>query len=149
MNATSLSGDVAGKRNIGTHKDHSNDKNTVMIKIIYIAIIILYIGIIGGWCYRFTISFKIVGSDPDLIDNRDLTNEEFDRIDKSYYIRQIISSILIYSSLIVCIGSCLILRNDLLEPRLMLKIVIGISGSIAFFLILVNGINFIPGAPIR
>ena len=118
-----------------------------MIKIIYITILVLYIGIIGAWGYRFPISFRIVGGDSSLITNRDLTNEGFESIDRSYEIRKIISDILIYSSLLLSVSSFVISRNKFIKPEKLVKIVMIVSGLIAVLLILINGIGFIPTGP--
>ncbi len=108
-----------------------------------------YVGMVVGWCYRFPISYKIVGGDPDLIENRDVTLVERDAIKKAYRIRLTISNILLYSSVLLSVGSYIILRNHLFEPSTVVKVIMVISGLIAIILILVNGIHFIPGSPIR
>lgn len=121
----------------------------MVIKIIYIISIVLYVGIIGIWCYRFPISYKIVGGNPNLIENRDLTNEEYDRIKSSYFVRQKISNILVFCSVLLCIGSYIIKRNHWFEPVIIIKVVMIVAAIIALILILINGIHFIPGPPIR
>jgi hypothetical protein len=88
------------------------------------------------------------GIDPNLI-THDLTNEERESIEKAYGIRHAINNTLLYSSLIIAIGSYVALRLDWLKPRLLLKSVFIISAIVAIVLMLVSGIHFIPGPPIR
>src|SRR3989337_389909 len=111
-----------------------------MIKGIYIVIATLYLIIIGIWCYRYQISYRMTtGIDPDLI-THDLTSQERDNIDKAYRIRRAISHILLYSSAALSAGSYIILRSQWLKPRVIVKVVMVISGVIAIILTLVNGI---------
>ena len=117
-------------------------------KIAVVITFLLYLVIIAVWCYRFPISYKIVGGDPSLIEYRDLTSEEYNIIDEAYRVRLKVSNLLFYSSLFVCISSY-ILRRRWVEERRLLKTSMYLSGLIAVILILVNGIHFIPGPPIR
>jgi hypothetical protein len=121
-----------------------------MTKIIYIIFIILYIGIISGWCYRFPISYKLTnGSYNDLVVDHDFKETERDGIKKAYQIRQTISNILLYCSVMLSVSSYIIFRNHSIDPRIVAKIIMITSGLIAIILILVNGIHFIPGPLIR
>ena len=120
-----------------------------MLKIAYIIIIALYIGIIISWLYRFPISYKIIGGNYNLIQNRDLTIAELDGLNRAYQIRQTISNILLYSSLLLSVGSFIILRNQWIKPGGIVKVVMYIAGFILVILILANSIHFIPGPPIR
>ena len=117
-------------------------------KIAVVISLLLYLVIIAVWCYRFPISYKVVGGDPSLIENRDLTSKEYNRIDEAYRIRLKVSNLLLYSSLFVYMGSY-ILRRRWVEERRLLKTSMYLSGLIAVILILVNGIHFISGPPIR
>jgi magnesium-transporting ATPase (P-type) len=116
--------------------------------IVIIIFLSLYLAIISVWCFRFPISYNIVGGDPDLIENRDLTNEEYSRLDEAYQIRSNVSNLLLYSSIFLCIGSYL-LRRHWIEHKRLLKTTMYLSGVIAVILILVQGIHFVPGPPIR
>lgn len=91
----------------------------------------------------------MVGGDPDLITNRDLTMKERDRIDEAYRIRSNISNLLIYSSIAVSIISLIVLSKGKVQPRIIVKVALYVSAFIAVFLILINGIHFIPEPPIR
>jgi hypothetical protein len=119
--------------------------NKLIVIIIFLA---LYLSIILAWCFRFQISYNVVGGDPDLIENRDLTNEEYSRLNEAYQMRTKISNLLLYSSIFLCIGSYLLFRNRTKHRRL-LKTTMYLSGVIAVILIFVQGIHFVPGPPIR
>lgn len=121
----------------------------IIAKYIYIALIVLYIGMIAVWCMRYPISYKIVGVKPDLIEERSLTHQEYKELEKATKIRQWCSKVFLYSSLFVFIISILFLRNHWFEPAIIVKVVMIVAGIIALILILVNGIHFIPGPPIR
>lgn len=121
-----------------------------MLKIVFIIILFLYAGVIGIWCYRFTISYRLTnGSNHDLVVHHDFTEAEREGVKKAYRIRQTISNTLLYSSIFLSAGSFIILRNHWVEPGGIVKVVMYISGFIAVVLILVNGIHFVPGPPIR
>ncbi|HMF70604.1 MAG TPA: hypothetical protein VK616_03975 [Flavitalea sp.] len=121
-----------------------------MLKIVFIIILLLYAGVIGTWSYRFIISYRLTnGSNHDLVVDHDFTAAEREGVKKAYRIRQKISNILLYSSVLLSVGSFVILRNNWIEPRVIIKVVMYISGLIAAVLILVNGIRFVPGPPIR
>ena len=121
----------------------------VMLKFVYIVVIVIYLLMIGTWCFRYQISYRMTtGIDPDLI-THNLTDQERENIDKAYRIRKTISNILLYSSVVVSVGSYIIMRNHWIDSRRVVKTAMVISGFIAIILILVNGIHFIPGPPIR
>ena len=80
-------------------------------KIAVVISLLLYLVIIAVWCYRFPISYKVVGGDPSLIENRDLTSKEYNRIDEAYRIRLKVSNLLLYSSLFVYMGSYILRRR--------------------------------------
>ena len=101
------------------------------------------------WCTRYSISYKIVGIKPDLIEERSLTHQEYKGLQKATKIRQWCSKIFLYSSLIMFALSILFLLNHWFEPSIIVKAVIIVAGIIALILILVNGISFIPHPPIR
>ena len=121
----------------------------IALKYIYIAIIVLYIGVIAAWCMRYPLSYKTVGVKPDLIEERSLTHQEYKALERAVKIRQWCSGILLYTSLLVFITSVFFLRNQWFEPVTIVKVVMITAGIIALILILVNGIHFIPGPPIR
>ena len=118
------------------------------LKIIFLIIAVLYLGILISWCFRFPISNKIVGVNPNLIESRSLTHEESKRIDEAYLIRRKISNILLYCS-VLTFASIFIMKNYLRDWKIMVKILFYLSGIIAALLMLVNGIHFVPGPPIR
>ena len=121
-----------------------------MLKIAITIILILYVGMIGIWCFRFPISYKITnGSNHDLVVDHDFTEREREGLEKAYQIRKILSNVLTFSSILVSVGSYISLRTKWIRTKTVLKIVMYISGFIAIVLILVNGIHFIPGPPIR
>lgn len=121
----------------------------IIAKYTYIALIALYIGMIAVWCMRYPISYKIVGVKPDLIEERSLTHQEYKGLEKATKIRQWCSKVFLYGSLLMFVISILFLRNHWYEPAIILKMVMIVTGIIALTLILVNGIHFIPGPPIR
>ena len=121
----------------------------IALKYIFIVIVILYVGVIAAWCMRYPLSYKIVAVKPDLIEERSLTHQEYKALEKAVKIRQWCSKILFYTSLFVFITSVLFLRNQWFEPVSIVKAVMITAGIIALILILVNGIHFIPGPPIR
>jgi hypothetical protein len=124
-------------------------KKTVL-KIAFSITLILYIGIIGIWCYRFPISYKLTnGSYHDLVVDHDFTQQEREGLEEAYRIRQIVSNVLLFSSILVSVGSYICLRSKWIRTKTMLKIIMYISGFIALVLILINGIHFMPGPPIR
>jgi hypothetical protein len=98
---------------------------------------------------RYSISYKIVGVKPDLIEERSLTHQEYKALEKATAIRKWSSKIFLYSSLFVVGISILFLRNHWFEPIVIVKVVMVVAGLITLLLILVNGISFIPGPPIR
>lgn len=121
-----------------------------MLKICLITLLLLYVGILAIWCYRFPISNKLTtGSYYELVVDHDFTEAEREDVKKAYDIRQTISNLLLYSSIVLSVGSYIALRNHWFEPRAIVKAALYISGAIAVILILVNGIHFIPGPPIR
>jgi hypothetical protein len=121
-----------------------------MLKVLYIIIILIYVAIIGLWCYRFPISYKMTnGTYHDLVVDHDFTEAERDGVEKAYRIRQNISNILFFSSVVLSVISFTFLRNQWFQPVKIVKIVMIVAGIIALILILVNGIHFIPGPPIR
>jgi hypothetical protein len=88
------------------------------------------------------------GKDPNLI-THDFTNEERESVEKAYRIREAISATLLYSSVILALCSYIALRVGWMTPRSIVKSVFIISAIVAIVLILINGIHFIPGPPIR
>jgi len=120
-----------------------------ILKYIYIGLIVLYTGMAAAWCMRYSISYKIVGVKPDLIEERSLTHQEYEGLQKAAKIRQWCSQGFLYSSLLMFALSILFLRNHWLEPAIIVKVVMIVAGIIALILILVNGIHFIPGPPMR
>lgn len=121
----------------------------ITLKYIYIVLVVLYIGIIAAWGIRYPLSHKIVGVKPDLIEERSLTHQEYKALEKAVKIRQWCSKTLLYFSLLVFIVSFFFLRNEWFEPAIIVQIIMIVSGVIALMLILANGINFMPGPPIR
>ena len=121
----------------------------IALKYIYIVIIIVYVGVIAVWCIRYPLSHKIIGVRPNLIEERSLTHQEYKALERAIKIRQWCSKILLYTSLLVFIASIFFLRNQWFEPRSIVKVVMLTAGIIALILILINGIQFIPGSPIR
>src|SRR5215471_4103174 len=110
------------------------------MKYIYIVFVVLYLLIIVIWCYRYPISYKMTtGIDPKLI-TRDLTKDEYDGIEKAFYLRRWMSSILLYSSFFMTLSSYGILRTNLIMP----KTIMILSAIAAIILVIVNGIHFIP-----
>ena len=121
-----------------------------MLKIAITITLLLYVGIIGIWFYRFPISYRMTnGSNHDLVVDHDFTEQEREGLEKAYHIRQILSVVLIFSSGLVSVGSFISLHSKRIKSKTLVKIVMYISGFIAIVLILVNGIHFIPGPPIR
>ena len=121
-----------------------------MLKFLFVVIVFAYMAIIGIWCYRFPISYKLTnGTYHDLVIDHDFTEAERDGVEKANRIRKNISRILLFSSILLSIVSYLVLRNRWFEPVVMVKIIMIISTIIALILILVNCIRFIPGPPIR
>jgi hypothetical protein len=120
------------------------------VKVLITIILILYIGIIGIWCYRFPISYKLTnGSSHDLIVDHDFTKQEREGVEKAYYIRRTLSNALIFSSILLSLCSYIGLHKKWIRNKAIVKVVMYVSGLIAIVLILVNGIHFIPGPPIR
>jgi hypothetical protein len=119
------------------------------LKNIYIALVILYIGMIAAWCIRYPLSYEIVGVKPDLIEERSLTHQEYKILEKAVKIRQWSSKGLLYASLITAATSFVFLRKYWFEPVIIIKIVMIVAALIALILILVNGVHFVPGPPIR
>lgn len=121
----------------------------IALKYIYIVIIVLYIGVIAAWCMRYPLSYRTVGVKPDLIEERSLTHQEYKAIERAVKIRQWCSKMLLYASLLVFVTSIFFLRNQWFEPVTIVKVIMIAAGIIALLLIIVNGIHFIPGTPIR
>jgi hypothetical protein len=121
-----------------------------MTKALYIVLVILYLVILGVWCYRFPISYKLTtGINSNLIlIGRDLTFEERRATEEAFQIRTTISDVLLYSSLAVSIVSFLLIRTNSRRPKLIKPIMI-LSIIIAVVLLLVEGVKFIPVPPIR
>lgn len=121
-----------------------------MLKIVFIIIFLLYAGVIGVWCFRFPISYKLSNETYHaLVVDHDFTDDEREDVEKAYRIRQVISNILLYSSMLLLVSSYTILRNHWIEPRIIVKVLLCVSGFITIVLMLVNGIHFIPEPPIR
>ncbi len=122
-----------------------------MIRRIYIATVILYIVIIGLWCFRYPISYSLTtGIDTDLIvKNRSLTPIEYRSLDKAYQIRGTISTDLLYSSLALSISSFFIIRRNILQPTPVVKPMMYLSAAITIIIVVVNSIGFVPHAPVR
>ncbi len=121
-----------------------------MLKILFISIVFIYVVIIGMWCCRFPISYKLTnGSYHNLVVYHDFTKAEREGVEKAYRIRKNISNILLLSSILLSLLSYATLRSHLFEPANFVKAIMIVSGIIALILILVNGIHFIPGPPIR
>src|SRR5215831_14740703 len=120
-----------------------------VLKYCYIALIVIYIGIITLWSVRYPLSYRIVGIKPDIIEERSLTFQEYLAEGRTVEIRQWSSNILLYASVAILITSIILLRKKWFNPLVVVKIVVIVAGIIALILILVNGIHFIPGPPIR
>ena len=121
-----------------------------MLKIVIKIILILYLGIISIWCYRFPISYRLTnGSNHDLVVDHDFTEQEREGVEKANYIRRIVSNTLMLSSVLVSVGSYIGLRKKWIRNEAIVKIVMYVSGFIAIALMLVNGLHFVPGPPIR
>ena len=122
----------------------------MLTKIAITIILMLYVVIIGIWFFRFPISYKLTnGSYHDLVVDHDFTEKEREGLDKAYQIRQTISNVLIFSSILVSASCYISVCTKWFKPTTILKIVMFISGFIAILLTPVNGIHFIPGPPIR
>jgi hypothetical protein len=112
-------------------------------------LMVTYALIMIAWGFRFPISYRIThGTYGDLVLDHNFTRQEMDSLEKAYHIRLVISKVLLYSSVLMFIVSWIIHQRRLFEPRILVKIIMIISGLIACVLILVNGINFIPGPPL-
>ena len=121
-----------------------------MIKVIFIITVIIYSGVICIWIYKFPISYKLTnGTYHDIIVDHDFTKTEREEDERAFHIRQIISNIVQYSSIIICIGSYIILRKQWIKQTMILKVALYTSGFITILLMLINGIHFIPNPPIR
>ena len=120
-----------------------------MVRYTYIVLVVLYIGVIGAWCMRYPLSHKIVGVQPNLIEERSLTHQEYKALEKVVTIRQWCSKILLYTSLVTFIISVFFLRKHWFEPVIVVKVVMIVAAIIALILILVSGIHFIAEPPIR
>jgi len=118
-----------------------------MIKVIYPIVLLLYVLIGIVYLSKFEISYRIVKVRPQLVEVRSLTQDEVKALDRAYIIRTTISTIFICSSILVALFSFILLKYSLFTPVLLLKIVFGVSLFSAVVLIIVNGINFIPGPP--
>lgn len=121
----------------------------IIAKYIYIALIVLYIGVAAAWIIRYPISYKIVGVKPDLIEERSLTHQEYKALQQATKIRKWCSKLFFYSSLFMTAISILFLRYHLFESTIIVKGIMIIAGLVALILLLVNGISFIAGPPIR
>ena len=121
-----------------------------MRKVGYLLVVFVYVAIIGLWCDRFPLSFRMTnGTNHALVLDHDFSNAERAGEEQAYRIRQTLSAILLLSSVLVFGGTYILLRMRRLQPRRMAKVVMIVAGIISCLLILVNGIHFIPGPPIR
>jgi hypothetical protein len=114
----------------------------------YIVLIIAYAIIIVTFFAKFEISYRMVGVRPELVQQRTLTLEENTLLNKAEVIRHTISFLLLSFSVIMAIISAIIWYFHLYKPLIIPKLVLGISILWALLLIIVNGIHFVPTAPV-
>lgn len=120
------------------------------MKILFGTLFIAYVVTIVTWCYRFPISYKLTnGSYNDLVVDHDFSEQELEGIERAYHIRQTVSNVLIFSSILISITAYAYQPMAFSGTKTFVKGVMYISGFIAIVLILVNGIHFIPGPPVR
>jgi hypothetical protein len=120
-----------------------------MPRTLYIVIVIIYLAIIGAWCYRFPISYKATnGTYHDLVLDHNFTQEERNGLEKAYRIRVAISTTLMISSILISISSYVVLKKGWFQPAIYVKVITVIAAAIGLILILVNGIHFVPIGPI-
>jgi len=120
------------------------------LKIVFGVILIMYVLILVTWWYRFPISYKLTnGSYVDLVVDHDFSEQEREVVERAYHIRQTISNVLIWSSVLLSVTANVYQRTSLSRKKAFVRGIMYISGILAIVLILVNGIHFIPGPPIR
>lgn len=119
------------------------------LKIVYLILVFLYAGIIAAWFARYPISYRIIGVNPDVVEERSLTTTEEDALQDAVKIRQLISQVFFYASVVILVISFIIHRNQWFGPAWLLKIMMIISALFALMIWLAKNIHFIPGPPIR
>jgi hypothetical protein len=119
-------------------------------QILFTLTIASYVALITVWCCKFPISYKLTnGTYHKLVLDHDFTKQELKGIEKAYRIRVIISKVLLYSSIFAWVVSYICFQKKWIRNNALVKIVMYVSAIIAIVLMLVNGIHFIPGPPIR
>src|ERR1700755_2927216 len=109
----------------------------IRIKVLFIGLTVIYALIMIVWCFRFPISYKAThGTYGDLVLDHNFTLLEMESLETAYHIRLTISKVLLYSSVLLFIASWIIRRKGSVEPQLLAKIVMIISGIIGGLLIL-------------
>jgi len=120
-----------------------------MVKKTYILFIVIYCLCIIAYFCRYEISYRVINVTPQTIEQRDLTYQEHKALKKAISIRQKISSATLMFSAIVAVFSLLIWLIKPFYPIGLAKIIFFISFIVMLFLFIVNGVRFIPTAPIR
>lgn len=118
-------------------------------KTAYIILTIIYFLVIAIYLIRYEVSYRIVNARPEIVKVRDLTNKEYIGLEKAQRIRNNISKFLFYFSLFTSLVSAALWYFKPFDITTYLKSIFFISLIITVILFLIDGIKFIPTAPIR
>ena len=120
-----------------------------MLKLLYFTVTILYFLFFMVYLCSPTVIYLLLKVDPDIIEIRSLTNEEFKTLKYAARITQQIVIWFLRASFLVCIISGVIFYFDLLQMKSFVKFVLIFSLIATLILFVATNINFIPLPPIR
>jgi len=115
------------------------------IKIVYLTVVLINI-IIGVTCFsKYESSDSTYIVKPGIVDMKKLAKEKAETLGGINRIRKTTQTIFICSSVLVAVFSVILLKYDLFRPKLIIKVILGLSIVSAIVFVVANRFNVILG----
>jgi hypothetical protein len=119
-----------------------------LAKYSYITIVVIYLMHLIVFFLRFKLSYQLVNVTPEIVKLRDLSYSENLALIEAENIRDVISEIAFFVSIVVFVLSIFIFRCKVIQSKIVL-VILFLSLLISLLLFITNGVNFIPHPPVR
>ncbi len=119
------------------------------MKIIYILLVMCYCLMILMYLFRYQVSYRLVGTRPEVIEQRDLTHKEYNALREATNVRQRLSSAMLIFSTTLMVVSLLILYYKPFNSLRLVRAVLAVSFVLIILLLIGSGSKFVPTPPIR
>ena len=112
------------------------------MKIIFIVLIVIYVLSIGLFMNKYEISYRVMGVNPNLVEERNLTNDEMKNILKAETFRIHFGTVMLIFSLLTMVASTIVLYFKLFDKVFLIKLLLIISIIMFLLLALAKSIHF-------